>query len=57
MAIGKPLRIQQKVKDLVKKAECWDPEEEFGDAVENMANFCIEKKGEFKRWMERKKKE
>lgn len=53
---GNPRRIQKRVRDLVKKTGCWDQEENIGDAIENMALFCIKNKKEVKRWLDNKKK-
>lgn len=52
---GNPRRIQQRVIDLVKESGCWDQEENLGDAIENMALFCIKKKKEVKEWIKKKK--
>ena len=53
---GNPRRIQKRVRDLVKKTGCWDQEENIGDAIENMALFCIKRKKEVKKWMDNKTK-
>jgi len=53
---GNPRRIQKRVRDLVKRTGCWDPEENIGKAIENMALFCIKRKKEVKEWIENKKK-
>ena len=56
MVNGDLRRIQKKVIDLVKKTGCWDQEKNIGDAIENMALFCIKRKKEVKEWMENKTK-
>jgi hypothetical protein len=52
---GIPKRIQKKVIELVKCTGCWDPELDFGDAVEIMANFCIKNKKELEKWKKKNK--
>lgn len=43
-------RIQKRVLELVKKSGCWNPEKNFGVAVEELALFCIYHKKQFKEW-------
>ncbi len=53
---GRLKRIKLHVIELVKLTGCWEHECHIGDAVENMAKFCIERKKEVVKWMEKNKK-